>query len=75
MVVLLILMNISSIISIKFACVVDQSKILAVPIILIGYKTTFLFLSLKTNSSPDPKRFVIGWCGPWDVPTSQTLHH
>jgi len=75
MVVLLILMNTSSIISTKFACVVDQYNILAVPIILIGYKTTSLFLSLKTKSSPNPKRFVIGWCGPWDVPTFQTLHH
>ncbi len=72
-VVLLILMNTSSIMSTKFACVLDWSEISMVPIISIGYKTTYLFFSLKTKSSPDPKGFVICQCTPWYVPTSQTI--
>lgn len=54
MVVLLILMKTSSIMSTKFVCVVDWSGISMVPIISTGYKTTYLFLSLKTKSSPNP---------------------
>jgi hypothetical protein len=44
-----------------------------VPIISIGYKTTYLFLFLKTKSSLDPKGFVIGRYTPWYVPTFQTI--
>jgi len=44
MVVLIILMNTSSIMSTKFACVVDWFGISMVPIISIGYKTTFFFV-------------------------------
>jgi hypothetical protein len=55
--------------------VVDWSKITMVPIISIGCKTTSLFCFLKTKPSRDHEGFVIGWCTPWYVPTSWTLHH
>jgi hypothetical protein len=73
MIVLLILVNISLIRSTKFASVLDWSEISMVPIISIDYKTTSLFCFSKMKPSCDPKRFVIGWCTPWYVPTSQTI--